>query len=174
MYSFFFFFFFKRFIYLVFYFGCGGSSLLYKGFLWLPPVGATLHCVSWTSCCHGFSCRSTDKCILFNGWVILHCVCVPQLSYPFICWWTSRTLWERERVGRLGRMALKHVWYHIWNESPVQVRCMILHSWGWCTGTTQRDGTGREEGGGFRMGNTCIPVVDSCWYMAKPIQYCKV
>jgi len=28
--------------------------------------------------------------------------------------------------------------------------------------TTQRDGTGREEGGGFRMGNTCIPVVDSC------------
>ena len=31
----------------------------------------------------------------------------------------------------------------------------------WCTGTTQRDGMGREEGGGFRMGNTCIPVVDS-------------
>ena len=28
-------------------------------------------------------------------------------------------------------------------------------------GTTQRDGMGREEGGGFRMGNTCIPVVDS-------------
>ena len=23
------------------------------------------------------------------------------------------------------------------------------------------DGMGREEGGGFRMGNTCIPVVDS-------------
>ena len=33
--------------------------------------------------------------------------------------------------------------------------------WGWCTGTTQRDGMGREEGGGFRMGNTCIPVADS-------------
>ena len=29
------------------------------------------------------------------------------------------------------------------------------------TGTTQRDGMGREEGGGFRMGNTCIPVADS-------------
>ena len=25
----------------------------------------------------------------------------------------------------------------------------------------QRDGVGREEGGGFRMGSTCIPVVDS-------------
>ena len=39
----------------------------------------------------------------------------------------------------------------------------IIHpmdAWGWCTGTTQRDGMGREEGG-FRMGNTCIPVADS-------------
>ena len=34
-------------------------------------------------------------------------------------------------------------------------------TWGWCTGTTQRDGMGREVGGGFRMGNTCIPVADS-------------
>ena len=33
---------------------------------------------------------------------------------------------------------------------------------------------GREEGGEFRMGNTCIPVVDSFQYLAKPIQYCKV
>ena len=31
-----------------------------------------------------------------------------------------------------------------------------MHNTGcWCSGTTQRDGTGREEGGGFRMGNTC-------------------
>jgi len=33
---------------------------------------------------------------------------------------------------------------------------------------------GREEGGGFRMGNTCIPVADSFWYLAKLIQLCKV
>ena len=39
---------------------------------------------------------------------------------------------------------------------------MIPDAWGWCTGKTQRDGMGREEGGGFRMGNTCIPVADSC------------
>ena len=26
-----------------------------------------------------------------------------------------------------------------------------LDAWGWCTGTTQRDVTGREERGGFRM-----------------------
>ena len=26
----------------------------------------------------------------------------------------------------------------------------------------QRDGMGREVGGGFRMGNTCTPMADSC------------
>ena len=31
-----------------------------------------------------------------------------------------------------------------------------------------------EVGAGFRMGNTCTPVVDACRCMAKPIQYCKV
>ena len=41
------------------------------------------------------------------------------------------------------------------------VRFLLFKTWGWCTGTTQRDGMGREEGGGFRMGNTCIPVADS-------------
>ena len=39
---------------------------------------------------------------------------------------------------------------------------------------TQRDDMGREVGGGFRVGNSCTPVVDSCQCMAKPIQYCKV
>ena len=47
-------------------------------------------------------------------------------------------------------------------------------AWGWCTGTTQREGMGREEGGGFRMGNTGIPVADSFRYLAKLIQLCKV
>ena len=55
-----------------------------------------------------------------------------------------------------------------------RVFCRIQDARGWCTGMTQRDGTGREEGRGFRMGNTCTPVVDSCWCMAKPTQYCKV
>ena len=48
------------------------------------------------------------------------------------------------------------------NESPVQVQCMIQGAWGWCTGMTQRDGMGREVGEGFRMGNMCTPMVDSC------------
>ena len=34
------------------------------------------------------------------------------------------------------------------------------------------DGEGGEKG--FRLGNTCTPVADSCQCMAKPLQYCKV
>ena len=33
---------------------------------------------------------------------------------------------------------------------------------------------GEGGGMGFRVGNSCTPVVDSCQCMAKPIQYCKV
>ena len=36
--------------------------------------------------------------------------------------WTQR---ERERVGWFGRMALKHVYYHVRIELPVYVRCRI-------------------------------------------------
>ena len=36
--------------------------------------------------------KNLFKCVLFNSWVIFHCVYVPPLSYPFICWWTSRLL----------------------------------------------------------------------------------
>ena len=39
---------------------------------------------------------------------------------------------------------------------------------GCCTGMTLRDVMERELGGGFRMGNTCTPMVDSCQCMAKP------
>ena len=50
---------------------------------------------------------------------------------------------------------------------------MIQDAWGWCTGMTQKDGMGREEGGGSgweaRVHLWWIHV-DVC----KPIQYCKV
>ena len=32
----------------------------------------------------------------------------------------------------------------------------------------------KEGGRGFRMGNTCTPMVDSCQCMTKPLKYCKV
>ena len=86
-----------------------------------------------------------------------------------IVFWTQ---WEKVRVGWFERIALKHVYYHMWNRSPVQVWCIRQGAQGWCTGMvmlpTQRDGMGREMGWGFRMGNTCKPC------MAKKLQYCKV
>ena len=52
-----------------------------------------------------------------------------------------------------------------------------MHDTG-CSGLVHWDdpeGWYREGGGrGFRMGNTCTSVADSCQCMAKPIQYCKV
>ena len=81
-------------------------------------------------------------------------------KYRTVFW----TLWEKARVGWFSRIALKHVYYHMWNRSPVQVRCMRQGAQRWCTGMTLRDG----------MGDTCTPMADSCQYMAKPLQYCKV
>ena len=38
-----------------------------------------------------------------------------------------------------------------------------MHDTG-CLGLVQRDGTGSEEGGGFRMGTTCISMVKSIYF----------
>ena len=48
-----------------------------------------------------------------------------------------------------------------------------------CSGLVHWDdpdgmGWGGNWEAGFRMGNSCTPVADSCQCMAKPIQYCKV
>ena len=48
-------------------------------------------------------------------------------------------------------MALKHVDYHVRNESPIYVRYRIHDAWGWCTGMIQRDVMGREVGGGVHV-----------------------
>ena len=69
------------------------------------------------------------------------------LMYRTVLW----TLWERERVGRFGRMALKHVKYHVRNELPVQVRARY-----WMLGASALGrprgmvwGGRREEGSGW-------------------------
>ena len=52
---------------------------------------------------------------------------------------------------------------------------MIQDAWGWCTGMTQRDGTGKEVGGRFRMGREHVYTRGGFMLMyGKPIQYCKV
>ena len=69
------------------------------------------------------------------------------LMYRTVLW----TLWERVRVGRFGRMALKHVKYHVWNELPVQVRCTILELGAGALGQPRGMvwGGRREEGSGW-------------------------
>ena len=53
----------------------------------------------------------------------------------------------------------------------------LMHDTG-CSGLVhwddQWDGMGREVGRGFRMGNTCTPMADSCQCVEKLIQYCEV
>ena len=53
----------------------------------------------------------------------------------------------------------------------------LMHNTG-CLGLVHWDDPegwyGREDGGGFRMGNKGIPVADSFRYLEKLIQYCKV
>ena len=94
---------------------------------------------------------------------------IETLMYRTVLW----TLWERE-------------WGMIW-ENGIET-CITsyvkritspgsMHDTG-CSGLVHWDDPGdgmrREVEGGFWMGNTCVPVADSCQCMAKPIQYCKV
>ena len=54
--------------------------------------------------------------------------------YPFLVYRKSFSL-----LGLPGISKSRFEW----------LRCTILDAWGWCTGTTQRDGMGREEGSGW-------------------------
>ena len=45
---------------------------------------------------------------------------------------------------------------------------------GWCTGKTQRDGMGREVGGGIGMGNTCKSMAYLGQCMAKTTTVYKI
>ena len=82
------------------------------------------------------------------------------------------TLWEKARLGCSERietcilLSVKHItspgWMH---ETSAQ---------GWCTGMTQRDGMGREAGGGLGWGTHVNPWLIHINVWQKPLQYCKV
>ena len=57
---------------------------------WCFSFWLTLLCIISSSFIHLI--RTDSNVFFFNGWVIFHCLHVPQLSYPFVCWWTSRLL----------------------------------------------------------------------------------
>ena len=81
---------------------------------------------------------------------------IAQLSHPYMT------------TGKIIALIILSIF------SKVMSLLMIQDAWGWCMRMIQRDGMGREVGGGFRMGNMCTPVAESCWCMATSIKYCKV
>ena len=84
------------------------------------------------------------------------------------------TLWEKARVGRSERIALKHVYYQVWNRLPVQVGCMrqVLRAGalGWPRGMGWGGRWERGPGWGTHVNPWLIHV--NVWQ--KPLQYCKV
>ena len=68
---------------------------------------------------------------------------------------TIYTGWINNKVllNSTGNYIQHPVINHNGKEYEKQCICIMIES--------QRDGMGREEGGGFRMGNTCIPAADS-------------
>ena len=85
-----------------------------------------------------------------------------------------RNLWEKVREGWSERMALKHVYYHIWNiASPGPMRetgCSGLIHWDdpdwWDV-----EGSGR---GGSGWGTHVNPWLIHINVWQKPLQYCKL
>ena len=84
------------------------------------------------------------------------------------------TLWEKVRVGWSERTASKHVYYQVWNRSPVQVGCMrqVLRAGalGWPRGM----GWGGRWEGGSGWGTHVNPWLIHVNVWQKPLQYCKV
>ena len=62
-----------------------------------------------------------------------------------------------------GSLACCSPWGHKESDTTEQLNLTELKG----SLKTQRDGVGREVGGGFRMGNTCKSMADSCPCMAK-------
>ena len=79
------------------------------------------------------------------------------------------TLWEKARMG----WSEKHIYYQVWNRSPVQVGCMrqVLRAGalGWPRGM----GWGGRWEGGSGWGTHVNPWLIHVNVWQKPLQYCK-
>ena len=84
------------------------------------------------------------------------------------------TLWEKARVGWSERTALKHVYYQVWNRSPVQVGCMRQVLGAGSLGRPRGMGWGGMWEGGSGWGTHINPRLIHVNIWQKPLQYCKV
>ena len=84
------------------------------------------------------------------------------------------TLWERARVGWSERIALKQVYYQLWNKSPIQVGCMRQVLMAGALAWAREMGWGRRWEGGSGWGTHVNPWLIHVKVWPKPLQYCKV
>ena len=84
------------------------------------------------------------------------------------------TLWEKARVGCFERRASKHVYYQVWNRSPVQVGCMRQVLRAGALGRPRGMGWGGRWEGGSGWGTHVNPWLTHVNVWQKPLQYCKV
>ena len=84
------------------------------------------------------------------------------------------TLWEKARVGWSERIALKHVYYQVWNRSPVQVGCMWQVLGAGALRRPRGMGWGERWEWGSGWGIHVNPWLIHVNVWQKPLQYCKV
>ena len=84
------------------------------------------------------------------------------------------TLWEKVRVGWSERTASKHVYYQLWNRSPIQVGCMSQVLGAGALGWPRGMGWGGRWEGGSGWGTHVNPWLIHVNVWQKPLQYCKV
>ena len=83
------------------------------------------------------------------------------------------TLWDKARVGWFERIALKYVYYHMWNGSPVQVWHMNRAFKASALGLPWGMGWGGRWEGGSGWGTHVHPWLIHVSVWQKPLQYCK-
>ena len=84
------------------------------------------------------------------------------------------TLWENARVGWSERTSLKHVYYQVWNRSPVQVGCMRQVLRAGALGRPRGMGWGGRWERGSGWGTHVNPWLIHVNVWQQPLQYCKV
>ena len=83
------------------------------------------------------------------------------------------TLWEKARVGWSERIALKHIYYQVWNRSPVQVGCMRQVLRAGALGRPRGMGWGVKCEGVSGWGTYVNPWLIHVNVWQKPLQYFK-
>ena len=84
------------------------------------------------------------------------------------------TLWEKARVGWSERTALRHVYYQVWNRSPVQVGCMRQVLQAGALGWPRGMGWGGRWEGDSGWGTHVNPWLIHVNVWQKPLQYYKI